>query len=69
MLINLTHEVIHAKQFISGELSPTTARWKNSDYTKTPYSKQPWEREAYVNMLAAHLQKERDRIAEEQRRS
>ena len=29
----------------------------------------PWEREAYVNMLAAHLQKERDRIAEEQRRS
>ena len=29
----------------------------------------PWEREVYVNMLATHLQKERDRIAEEQRRS
>ena len=25
----------------------------------------PWEREVYVNMLAQHLQKERDRIAEE----
>ena len=47
MLINLTHELIHAKQFISGELSSTTARWKKADYSKTPYSKQPWEREAY----------------------
>ena len=28
----------------------------------------PWEREVYVNLLAAHLQKERDRIAEENRR-
>ena len=28
----------------------------------------PWEREVYVNMLATHLQKERDRIAEENRR-
>jgi hypothetical protein len=22
-------------------------RWKKSDYSKTPYSHQPWEREAY----------------------
>ena len=28
----------------------------------------PWEREVYVNLLAAHLQKERDRIAEQNRR-
>ena len=28
----------------------------------------PWERDVYVNLLAAHLQKERERI-EEQRRS
>ena len=28
----------------------------------------PWEREVYVNMLAARLQKERDRIAEQNRR-
>ena len=47
LLINLTHELIHAKQFIAGELSPTTAKWKKGDYSKTPYSKQPWEREAY----------------------
>ena len=38
---------VEAKQFISGELSSTTARWKKTDYSKTPYSKQPWEREAY----------------------
>ena len=34
MLINLTHELIHAKQFIAGELSPTTAKWKKADYSK-----------------------------------
>jgi hypothetical protein len=47
MLINLTHELIHAKQFITGELSPSSMRWKKADYSKTPYSHQPWEREAY----------------------
>tara|TARA_B100001057_G_scaffold271720_1_gene271990 strand:+ start:1029 stop:1454 length:426 start_codon:yes stop_codon:yes gene_type:complete len=47
MLVNLTHELVHAKQFIAGELSPTTAKWKKGDYSKVPYSKQPWEREAY----------------------
>lgn len=47
MLINLTHELIHAKQYILGELSSTTSYWKKENHTKTPYSKQPWEREAY----------------------
>ena len=47
LLTNLTHELIHAKQFITGELSPTNMRWKKADYTKVPYSQQPWEREAY----------------------
>tara|TARA_B100001287_G_scaffold116291_1_gene97852 strand:- start:868 stop:1449 length:582 start_codon:yes stop_codon:yes gene_type:complete len=47
LLTNLTHELIHAKQFIAGELSPTNMRWKKADYTKVPYSQQPWEREAY----------------------
>ena len=28
----------------------------------------PWEREVYVNLLSAHLQKERDRIEEERRK-
>ena len=27
----------------------------------------PWEREVYVNMLAQHLQKERERIEQERR--
>ena len=47
LLTNLTHELIHAKQFIAGELSPTNMRWKKADYTKVPYSQQPWEREAH----------------------
>ena len=47
MLINLTHELIHAKQFLSGELSGSNMRWKKADYSKVSYSHQPWEREAY----------------------
>ena len=47
MLINLTHELIHAKQFILGEIKPSLTTWKRRDYSKTPYSQQPWEREAY----------------------
>jgi len=38
MLINLTHELIHAKQFIAGELSPSFIKWKKADHSKTPYS-------------------------------
>ena len=46
---NLAHELVHAKQFIKGELHPTLNKWKKykKDYTKTPYLKQPWEKEAY----------------------
>ena len=47
LLLNLTHELIHAKQFIAGELSPSNMKWKKADYSKVPYSHQPWEREAY----------------------
>jgi len=47
ILINLTHELIHAKQFLSGELSGSSMRWKKADYSKVSYSHQPWEREAY----------------------
>jgi len=47
ILINLTHELIHAKQFLSGELSGSQMRWKKADLSDVPYSKQPWEREAY----------------------
>ena len=47
IMLSLAHEIIHAKQFITGELSPSSMRWKKADYTKVPYSHQPWEREAY----------------------
>ena len=47
ILINLTHELVHAKQFLAGELSGSAMRWKKADMSDVPYSKQPWEREAY----------------------
>jgi len=47
MMLNLAHELIHAKQFIKGELSPKLQRFKRKYYIKTPYSLQPWEKEAY----------------------
>lgn len=47
MMLNLAHELIHAKQFIKGELSPKLQRFKRKYHGKTPYSRQPWEKEAY----------------------
>jgi hypothetical protein len=46
------HEFIHVKQYATGELTEryrglAKRTWKNTDHTRTPYSKQPWEREAY----------------------
>jgi len=47
MMLNLAHELVHAKQFITGQLSPVRMKWKTIDHAKTPYSRQPWELEAY----------------------
>ena len=47
LMLNLAHELIHAKQFIKGELSPKLQRFKRKYHGKTPYSRQPWEKEAY----------------------
>jgi hypothetical protein len=47
-MLNLAHELVHAKQFITGQLSPVLQKWKKKDYSKAPYSRQPWEREAYA---------------------
>lgn len=47
MMLNLAHELVHAKQFLTGQLSPYHFKWKTKDYKHTPYSKVPWEREAY----------------------
>jgi len=47
MMLTLAHELVHAKQFIMGELSPTMRNYKTVYHAKTPYSRQPWELEAY----------------------
>ena len=44
---NLSHELIHCKQFIRGELSECGRVWKNVDHDDTPYEDQPWEIEAH----------------------
>ena len=43
MMLNLAHELVHAKQFLKGELHPTLSKWKKfkKDYANTPYLKQP----------------------------
>ena len=48
MMLNLAHELVHAKQFIRGELHPNLNKWKRLDYSNTAYSRQPWEKEAYL---------------------
>lgn len=48
MMLNLAHELVHAKQFVKGELHNSLSIWKKSDYSKIPYSKTPWEKEAYL---------------------
>ena len=47
MMLNLAHELVHAKQYLLGQLSPYHHKWKTKDYSDTPYSAVPWEREAY----------------------
>lgn len=49
---NLAHELVHAKQYIKGQIDgyqryrqSTNKSWTNHE--KTPYMKQPWEKEAY----------------------
>lgn len=44
MMINLAHELVHAKQFFRGELHPYLRKWKGHDVQFS----QPWEKEAYM---------------------
>lgn len=46
------HELVHVKQYVKGELidrqrGRASVLWNGKDHTKTSYTKQPWEREAY----------------------
>lgn len=63
LLETLAHEMVHVKQDARGERKERYKGghrlfWKGKDHTKTPYSKQPWEREAYrleKKLLAEYL--------------
>jgi len=47
LVLNLAHELTHARQWITGELEqPCT--WKGQDCSEIPYEDQPWETEAYM---------------------
>lgn len=54
MMLTLAHELIHAKQFLKGELSPTCRNWKAHNVVHKPYSRQPWELEAYKKEELIH---------------
>lgn len=48
----ICHEMVHVMQTAKGMLTDRFRGgykkfWKGVDHTKTPYSKQPWERQAY----------------------
>lgn len=50
----LAHELVHAKQYIRGELNPTMTRWMKQEIPYGPrgglkirYRQQPWEKEAF----------------------
>ena len=54
LIKTLFHELVHVKQYARGELVEQSAnaiksstKWKEKDHSTTPYSKQPWEREAF----------------------
>ncbi len=44
LLLNLTHELVHAKQLINKQFE---FKFKESSRKNTPYSHLPWEEEAY----------------------
>ena len=49
MMQNLAHELVHAKQFIKGELGYNSFgdwRWKNRNAGGYRYKNQPWEKQA-----------------------
>ena len=62
-LINLAHEMVHAKQLITGQLKDhgiqlatsgdiqtlvKVSEWEGETMTNVPYDDQPWEIEAYA---------------------
>ena len=48
MMLHLAHELVHAKQFLKGELHPNLSKWYKKDFSNLPYRQTPWEKEAYL---------------------
>ena len=46
--LTLAHELIHAKQYIKGQVSPSKPEWKGINYSNVSYRGSPWEKEAYL---------------------
>jgi|TARA_B110000971_G_C20022350_1_gene506986 hypothetical protein len=47
-LLTLCHELVHAKQFLKGQLSESGKIWKGVDMSMMTHIKQqPWEQEAF----------------------
>lgn len=62
MLLTLAHEMVHVKQYATGELrdslrGPTLHRWMNKPYDAkdVDYWDQPWEIEAYGREYGLYL--------------
>ena len=66
LFVNIAHEVVHAKQFIFGEINLTKdSIYRKGDYKfdcqLTEYRQQPWEVEAYgLEDVLTHLYYDRE---------
>lgn len=55
LMLTVAHEMVHIKQDVRGQKRERYDRltgtqqtyWLGEDHSKTPYKKQPWEKEAY----------------------
>lgn len=46
--LNLAHELVHAKQFIRGEINPYNTEMRQQEFVFTCYMDKPYELEAYT---------------------
>jgi hypothetical protein len=47
LMLTLAHELVHAKQYIRGEITGKTRAWYGKCHATTDYHQLPWEQEAY----------------------
>ncbi len=47
MMQTLAHEMVHAKQYLRGELNGYSLEWKGQECSDNQYKTAPWEQEAY----------------------